>query len=91
MCYHAIIFRASLVGIGTDYGLDGQGSIFGTGKRFFSSPQCSDRLWGPPGALFPEQKWSVCEAGYSSPSSTEVNNDGVIPPLCIFLHGVARN
>jgi hypothetical protein len=51
----------SLVGIATSYGLDGRGSIPGRGKRFFSSPQRSDRLWGSPsllpsgyqGALYP--------------------------------------
>jgi hypothetical protein len=38
----------SSVGIGTGYGVDGRGSIPGKGKRFVSSPQCPDRLWGPP-------------------------------------------
>jgi hypothetical protein len=91
MCYHAIILRASSVGIATGYGLDGQGSIFGTGNRFSSNPQSSDRLWDPPGALFPKQKRSVCEADNSHPSSAEVKNDGVIPPLSLLVHGVERN
>jgi hypothetical protein len=39
------------VGIGMCYGLDGQGSILGRGKRFFSTPQCPDRLWTPPSLL----------------------------------------
>jgi hypothetical protein len=30
------------------YGLDGQGSIPGRGRRFFSSPQCPDWLCDPP-------------------------------------------
>jgi hypothetical protein len=34
----------SSVSIATSYGLDGRGSIPGSGKRFFSTPQCPDRL-----------------------------------------------
>jgi hypothetical protein len=33
------------------YGMDGRGSTSGKGKRFFSTPQRSDRLWGPPSLL----------------------------------------
>jgi hypothetical protein len=40
-----------LVGIATGYGLDGQGSIPGRCKRFFSSSQRPDRLWGLPSPL----------------------------------------
>jgi hypothetical protein len=29
------------------YGLDSRGSITGKGKKFVSTPQCPDRLWGP--------------------------------------------
>jgi hypothetical protein len=32
-------------------GLDGRGSIPARGKRFFSTPQHQDRLWGPPSLL----------------------------------------
>jgi hypothetical protein len=39
------------VSIVTGYGLDGQGSIPGRGKRFFSSLQGPDWLWGPPSLL----------------------------------------
>jgi hypothetical protein len=39
------------VGIATGYGLDGQSSIPGEGKRFFYIPQRSDRLWGQPSFL----------------------------------------
>jgi len=38
----------SLVGIATDYGLDGPGSNLG-GKRFSARP---DRPWGPPSLLY---------------------------------------
>jgi hypothetical protein len=40
--------RVSSVGIATSYGLESRDSISGRGKRFFSTPQRSDRLWGPP-------------------------------------------
>jgi hypothetical protein len=33
------------------YGLDDRDSIPGRAKRFFSSPQCPYRLWGPPSLL----------------------------------------
>jgi hypothetical protein len=36
------------VGIASDYGLYGWGSIPVRGNIFFSSPQCPDQLWGPP-------------------------------------------
>jgi hypothetical protein len=39
------------VGIATYYGLEDRGSIFGRRRKFFSSPQRSDRLWGPPSLL----------------------------------------
>jgi hypothetical protein len=49
--------------LAADYGLDGRGSIPGTGKRFFSTQQRPDRPWGPPNplsngwrALFPRGK-----------------------------------
>jgi hypothetical protein len=41
----------SSVGIVTGYGLDGRILIPGRGKRFLSTPQCPDRLWGPPSLL----------------------------------------
>jgi hypothetical protein len=43
--------RDSSVGIVTVHGLDGWGSILGTGKRFFSAPLSPDWLWGPPSLL----------------------------------------
>jgi hypothetical protein len=43
--------RDSSVGIATGYRLHGRGSIPGI-VRFFSSPQCPDRIWGPPSLLF---------------------------------------
>jgi hypothetical protein len=43
--------RDSSVGIAMGYGLDGRGLIPGKGKRFFSTPQLLNRLWGPPNLL----------------------------------------
>jgi hypothetical protein len=42
-----IYSRNSSVGIATGYVLDGRDSISGKGKRFFSTPQRPDWLWGP--------------------------------------------
>jgi hypothetical protein len=44
--------RDSSVGVAKDYGLDDRGSILGRGKRFFSTSQLPDRLWGPPYHLY---------------------------------------
>jgi hypothetical protein len=52
--------RGSSFGIATGYLLDGPVSIRGN-AIFFSSPQCPDRLWGPPNlssgyrGLFPRE------------------------------------
>lgn len=42
------------------YGPDSWGSIPGMGKRFFSSPQCADWLWGPPNFL-PSGYWALSQ------------------------------
>jgi hypothetical protein len=34
------------VGIATGYGLDDRSSVPDRGKRFFSTPQRPDRMWG---------------------------------------------
>jgi hypothetical protein len=90
------IFRnqGSSVGIAAGYRLLGQGLIPGRDKRFFSSPQHPYQLWGPPHffiqwvqRLFPwELSGQGVEADHSSPSSAEVKNSGVVPPLpCVFM------
>jgi hypothetical protein len=71
------------------YGLDGQGSIPGRDKKFFSIPQRSYRLWGPSSLLpnwyqgiFPralKRPWR--EADHSAPSSAEGKNGGGMPPF----------
>jgi hypothetical protein len=43
--------RNSSVSIGTDQRLDGWGSLPSSIKRFSSTPQRPDRLWGPPSFL----------------------------------------
>jgi hypothetical protein len=81
-------FRNSSVGIATGHGLDGQGSIPGSGKRFFPSPQRSDRLWGSHSLIshgyrdsFVGVKRSRREAEHSLSSSAEVKNSGAISPF----------
>jgi hypothetical protein len=61
---------------------------FPGGSRIFSSPQRSDRLWGPPSPLsseymdgFPGINLPGCQADHSPPSSAKVNNGGAIPPF----------
>jgi hypothetical protein len=80
--------RDSSVGIATDYGLDGRGSIYGSDKRFLSTPQRRERLWGPPasslmgtGVSFSGVKRPRIEADYSPPSTAEAKNGRAIPPL----------
>jgi hypothetical protein len=43
--------------ISTDNRLDGRSSIPGRGKGFFSIPQRSERLWGPPNLL--NEYWAL--------------------------------
>jgi hypothetical protein len=43
--------RGISVGIVVSDGMDDRGSIPGRGKIFFSIPEFSDRLWGPPSLL----------------------------------------
>jgi hypothetical protein len=45
------MIRDSSVGIAMGYGVDAQVSITGRGKRFFSTPQRPDQLWGPDSLL----------------------------------------
>jgi hypothetical protein len=93
-----LVHGDSSVGLATGYGLDGRGSFPGRGKRFVSSPQRPDRLWGPPshltngyrGAFSLVVKRPGSKADYSPPSSVEIKNDGAIPPFAIHLHGVLQ-
>jgi hypothetical protein len=70
------------------YRLNGRGSIPGRGKKVFSIPQSSDKVWGPPSLLTneyrrilsPEIKQPGSEARHSPPSSAEANNGGATPP-----------
>jgi hypothetical protein len=41
----------SSAGLATGYVLDGRGSVPRRGKRLFSIPRSSDRLWSPPNLL----------------------------------------
>jgi hypothetical protein len=46
--FNVYLNRDSSVGKATSYGLNGRGSIPGKDKRFLSSPEHPDRLWGAP-------------------------------------------
>jgi hypothetical protein len=76
----------------------GRGSIPSRGKRFFPIPQRSDRLWVPTcllsngylELLSPGVKQQGREADHSPPSSAEVKNNEVTPPLPIH-HTAVEN
>jgi hypothetical protein len=79
----------SSVDIAMGYRLDGPSSI-PRSARFFSSPQCPDRLWGPPSLqrngywglfLWGRGKAAVDIADHSPPSSAEVKKSGALPPF----------
>jgi hypothetical protein len=62
---------------------------FHSWQGFFFSPQCPNKLWGPPSlscpmgsrTLSPEVKQLGHEADHSPPSNAEVKYGGAIPPL----------
>jgi hypothetical protein len=91
--------RESSVGIATRYWLNGGGSRSGRGKIFSSSLLTSRPALGPtqppiqlvPGAVSLGVKGQGREADHTPPSSAEVKNGGVIPPLPISLHGSVLN
>jgi hypothetical protein len=59
------------------YGTQSAGKV----KRFFSSPQCTEWLWGAAVVLSTGVKGPVREANHSPPASAEIKNSGAIPPL----------
>jgi hypothetical protein len=93
---NVILTECVLRGARYSDGLDGWGSILVSGKRFFSTPQCPYRLWGPllysgDWGLFPWVKWPVREANNLPVSSTEVKMVELYLHSLIRLHGVALN
>jgi hypothetical protein len=96
-CIFYWIQAVSSVGIATDCEMDGRGSTPGTGKRFLSSPQRPDRLWGPPnplsngyrGAISPGVKRQGSKADHSSQSRSRVMELYLHSPM--RLHGVMLN
>jgi hypothetical protein len=69
------IYEDSSVGKATAFRLGVLGLIPGRSKRSVSTPQRPDR------SLFLKVKWPRPKADHSPPSSAEVKNGGVIPPL----------
>jgi hypothetical protein len=69
----------------------------GSRKRFFFSPQCPGRLWGPTqphiqgafGVLSPKLKREGFKADRSHPSSLRKN--GALPSLPLCVHGVYKD
>jgi hypothetical protein len=86
------------VGIATGYGLDDSGSIRGRVTIIFSSITFRSALaptkhsieWAL-GTVSPPVKRLERGAKHSPLSSAEINNDGIITPLRISLHGVVIN
>jgi hypothetical protein len=82
-----------------DYERDGQGSFPGRSKRYFSSPQRSNRLWGPPAScpIVIEGSFhggKVAWAHYLPVCIAEVKNGWAILPLptcfhCVVLRGMS--
>jgi hypothetical protein len=73
------------------YGLDGQGSIPGKGKRFLYTPQRPDQLWGPPGLLSSVYRCAV------SPGVKRLEHEGDHSPpvprsrmVELYLHSPIR-
>jgi hypothetical protein len=84
--------RDSSVSIAMGYSLDDLGSIPGRSKRFFSMPQCPDRLWNQLSLLsngyrghFPRDKVDGASSKSLTSTSAEVKNGRAIPPLAYFF------
>jgi hypothetical protein len=74
----------SSVGIVTGYMLDRLGSIPGRDKRYFSSPQCPDQLWGPP-TLLSNGYWGLF-FGWSMRLTTHLNLLLRLRMVELYLH-----
>ena len=71
-----------------------QGSNPSRGKRFISSPECSDRFWIPPNVLEAPSigvKWSGSEADQSPPSGAEVQNEWSWTSTHLIWHTMYRD
>jgi hypothetical protein len=64
--------------------------LFSTASRSALEPIQPSTEWVP-GTVSPQVKRPGREDDLSPPSSAEVKNDGAIPPLPIYLHGVVLN
>jgi hypothetical protein len=85
LSYHSMLWRSHdcSVGIATGYRLGGTNSIPGTAK-FLCSPQCPDRLWGPPrgtgACLHPVPRPSLLHMS-SWPGAEVINNSTLFDAL----------
>jgi hypothetical protein len=81
----------NIVGIATGYDLGDRCSIPGRGRNFSLLHSVQTGSGAHPASSPMDTsgvKWAVREADHTPPSSAEVNNGGVIPPLPIRLkHG----
>jgi hypothetical protein len=98
MVHYDLSSEDSSVGISTDYGLDGRGSILSMSKDcslFHSVQSCSGAHpasypMGTEGS-FPRVKRKVREAEHSPPSSAEFKNDDLYLHFPLCRHGIVVN
>jgi hypothetical protein len=71
------------------HGLKNQGFIPGKFKRFFSSPQNRDQLWGPPSLLCNEYQGKKLTTHFHLMPRSSMMGLYLHSPIC--LHGMVLN